>query len=660
MWFGSLTTVVLPHGRQTFMRLARWSSMAALLLHHFPGRYLFVSLLSDSVSSSFGRWNGIARRSARHLLPPPLARLCNSAIGAAVLAFGMCAAILAVTATGAPAAEARAGAVPDQRTGPTVEAASRNLRWAAIGSGANSSSALFRDAGSGSQPDSSNHECDGVTYNPTPTAVTVEAVPIVVTSTTADYFVLYVKHDVDGGTLEQPVAVVLGEDVTTTLAENVEALPAGRYRVEKYLIANPADVDGDCVDDITELGALGAMSPVNPAGAIALSDGAAAIPDDATLQAMTSGGVSAQRGSLFGKFLVFDADSAHPSLYFINQLAHDNHVDWLIAMGFDRLEPFISGGFAYFPELLASDGTLGVYYLDLRRLAYSFNTLDRVFTLFAANMPLLDNNLALYLPNWELDTLQSDLPLLRASRIPLLFREDVYHAVRYQVLNPGVGYGRLRVLGPGDRPHPRDVVIYEALPNELPRVAGIISTVPQTPLSHVNLRAIQDRVPNAFILDILNSSAAKDLVGKFVRYEVDEWATWTLRAATPGEVEAHYNSSRPAAVQTPERDLSHTSITPLSEIGFEHWRAFGVKAANVAVLRTLGFPAGTVPDGFAIPFYFYDEFMKHNGFYDRITALLANRSFRRTSTPRNPSSRSCARLSRMRTRPSGSSRPWSR
>ena len=38
----------------------------------------------------------------------------------------------------------------------------------------------------------------------------------------------------------------------------------------------------------------------------------------------------------------------------------------------------------------------------------------------------------------------------------------------------------------------------------------------------------------------------------------------------------------------------------------------------MAVLRTLGFPDGTVPDGFAVPFYFYDEFMKHNGFYDDI------------------------------------------
>ena len=102
---------------------------------------------------------------------------------------------------------------------------------------------------------------------------------------------------------------------------------------------------------------------------------------------------------------------------------------------------------------------------------------------------------------------------------------------------------------------------------------------------------------------------------------------WTLSAATPEEVNAHYESSRPARAQTPERDLSVTGIMPLSQIGFEDWKAFGVKAANVAVLGDLGFPEGTVPDGFAIPFYFYDEFMKANGLYDDVREMLADPDF---------------------------------
>ena len=80
-------------------------------------------------------------------------------------------------------------------------------------------------------------------------------------------------------------------------------------------------------------------------------------------------------------------------------------------------------------------------------------------------------------------------------------------------------------------------------------------------------------------------------------------------------------------VRATKVDLSVTSVTPLSEIGFDDWDAFGVKAANVAVLGTMDFPSGTVPDGFAVPFYFYDEFMKANDLYDDIATMLADTDF---------------------------------
>ena len=77
-----------------------------------------------------------------------------------------------------------------------------------------------------------------------------------------------------------------------------------------------------------------------------------------------------------------------------------------------------------------------------------------------------------------------------------------------------MGFGLLQGHGLEERPNPRDIVIYEALPNEMPRVAGIITTVPQTPLSHVNLRAIQDRVPNAYIEGALQDPIIAGLVGR--------------------------------------------------------------------------------------------------------------------------------------------------
>ena len=460
---------------------------------------------------------------------------------------------------------------------------------------------------------------DGL-YNPTPTAIEIGAVPIVVASTTADYFVLYVTHDVDGTEMKIPVLVKKGAAGTTTLAENVEALPAERYRVEKYLIADPADVDGDCIDDITELDNLGSMNPVNPAAAIEISDGAVVLPDTHTYDVLAGQG-------RFLKFALLGMDTDRPSVYFINAKTHDFHDFFLDAIGLDYEQNVYFGEIAYDPIRVAPDGSQGVYRYSINSLpSLSFSLMERTHTLLAASMLLLDDNLSLHVRNRELPQIQSDLPLLRESRINLVFDEDVYFNLNFLALNPGEGYGLLQVLKPDDRPHPRNIVIYEALPNELPRVAGIISTVLQTPLSHVNLRAIQDGIPNTFIRDALDYPSITTLIDSYVHYTVTEEG-WDLRPATRAEIDAHYESSRPAGPQTPERDLSVTAITPLSEIGFADWKAFGVKAANVAVLGTLDFPVGTVPDGFAIPFYFYDEFMKDNGFYDRIEQMLADPDF---------------------------------
>ena len=458
---------------------------------------------------------------------------------------------------------------------------------------------------------------------PTPTDIAVTAVPIVVTSSEEEYFVLYASHEVNGSTLEYPVLVKLGEDGSTTLTEYVQALPADRYRVEKYLVANPGDVDGDCVDDITELGDPAGMNPVNPAGAVDLSDGAVAIPDRETFETLAYAPVGSRPPI---KFVLANMDADRPSLYFSNTDKHRVHSSLVNSLGISG-QGVIYGTLVYEPEVLAPGGTPGVYRYWIRNHSISsFSVMERVHTLLAASLPFLEDNLALWINNATLPGLQAELPLYRASRVALVFDDDIYSGNTYQALNQGEGYGLLRQMDPDDRPRSRDVVIYEALPNELPRVAGIISTVPQTPLSHVNLRALQDSIPNAFIAGALEDDTVSGLIGSHIYYAVTD-SGYTVRAATQAEVEAHYASSRPAEVQTPQRDLTVTTITPLSDIDFDDWDVFGVKAANVAVLGTLGFPSGTVPDGFAVPFYFYDEFMKHNGFYDDIEEMLADQDF---------------------------------
>ena len=473
-------------------------------------------------------------------------------------------------------------------------------------------------------------------HAPAATAVEVQAVPAIVESTTEEYFVLYVRPALDSDR-EFPVSVTLGEDGTTTLTEQLSPLPKEHYRVEKFLIADPADIDNDCIDDITELGDPVGMNPLNPAWAVPFRDGAVAIPDRETFEALSYKGRDVPyhrhlQDLEFVKFYIIGVATDNMGVYFMNTETHRLHPDFGDAIGLwdDPLwgQGYMGGEIIYHPNVVAPDGSLGVYLYQFQPMdVYPFGDVARSYEVLAASMPLLDDNLAYYpMPRRALPLYHRERALYDDSRINVVLREDILPDVPFLPLNVGEGYGFLRLMSLEERPDPRDVVIYETIPNELSRVAGLITTVPQTPLSHVNLRAVQDGVPNAFIRDALDDGDIDDLIGRYVHYSVTADG-YSIRAATPAEVEAYFAASRPPGTQTPERDLTVTQITDLDDIGFDDWNAFGVKAANVAVLRTLGFPDGTVPDGFAAPFYFYNEFMKHNGFYDDIEEMLEDPDF---------------------------------
>ncbi len=463
--------------------------------------------------------------------------------------------------------------------------------------------------------------CPNPAAQPSSVAVPVRKVPIVVASTTGEYFVLYARHEIDGAMRETPVAVVRGQEGTTTLGENVRPLPASSYRVEKYRLQAPADVDRDCVDDLSD------PNPMNAAPAIDPVDGAVVVPDRATLEALAF--EHPQTGNSYLKIVVFDWDTDRPGIYFQNAKTDPGHFSFVSRMGL-ALNEVIAFELDYDPNLVAANGERGVYYLywSLIQDGRFAELVPFFYTVLAASMPLVDDNLAFYVPDALRPHLEEHIPAWEASRMELLFDEDRVPGERdFVALNPGTGFGLLRVLDPDERPHPSDIAIFEALPNELPRLAGIISTAPQTPLSHVNLRAIQAGIPNAYIRDALEDEEIDALIDSYVRYEVTEDG-YSLRSATVDEVRDHLSGSRPQTPQTPERDLSVREITPLDRVSFADWDSFGVKAANVAELGKPGFPPGTTPRGFAVPFYFYDEFMKANGLYDEVREMLADETFR--------------------------------
>ena len=365
---------------------------------------------------------------------------------------------------------------------------------------------------------------------------------------------------------------------------------------------------------------------------VAFKDGAATIPDRDTFEKLSYQGTDVRidtqlTGIEFVKFQIENTYTQNPQLYFMNTETHRSHGSFMGAAGLERGQGQMRGVLSYRPLSIAPNGEPGVYTFEFNpNDAFPFEEIKLAHDLLVAKMPILKNRLG-YCPLWgAIDIYNRERSLYDAAEFPVYFEDDLYANIGYLPLNQAASFGRLRVLQMDERPSPRDIVICKTLPNEMPRVAGVITGVRQTPLSHVNLRAIQDKVPNAFIAKAWENKEIAPLIGKYVYYKVDADG-FEIREATFKEVETHFADLRPPKAQEPARDLAATEILPLGNIKFADAARFGVKTANVATLRTLGFPEGTVPNGFGVPFYFYDAFMKHNGFYTEVEALLRDSEF---------------------------------
>jgi len=452
-----------------------------------------------------------------------------------------------------------------------------------------------------------------------------------ITAQADKYYTLTVQHEPDN-TYESITSITMGVDGSLVITEPGAAYQLQNYSVFEHSIANPDDVDGDGIDDITEFNDMPTNAPLNFAESISFFDGTTSIPDAETFASMS---VVANvpwapflNGQQFVKFGILDRDTDEPKIYFINSNTHFIHANFFDAIGANIIGDDGSGEVVFNPNDILPNGAIGSYSFNFSfGDALNFESTQRTFELLMANMPFLNNNFqhfigdggeALYNTQYKED--------YAGSRINVVLESEVFGDVDFLPFNQAEGYGFFREMALDENPGSRDIVLYDALPNSLPRVGGIITSVIQTPLSHVNLRAIQDNVPNAYIRDPLLIDSIANLIGNYIYYKV-EADQYHIREATLDEVNAWYENLRPTEDQIPDRDLGQTSILPLDSISFDMSTAFGAKCSNVATMRGFGFPEGTIPDGFGIPFYYYDEFMKFNNFYEDVEDMISDDEF---------------------------------
>jgi hypothetical protein len=357
--------------------------------------------------------------------------------------------------------------------------------------------------------------------------------------------------------------------------------------------------------------------------------GVAAIKDRDMFEQLSYQGPEVSRDTYLAnleyvKFIIDKNDPDNHRVYFMNTENYRAHPPYMQMVGINSRE---RGAITYLPRLTSPNGSVGLYIIDFQpNDSYKFEDIQRIIKQLIETAPLLEGKIAFHPMRGNIKQYEADKKKYADAGIAVHLDSDTHKNISYLPLNLSVSFGLLTIMKDDARPSPREIVVCKTLPNEMPRVAGVVSEVRQTPLSHVNLRAIQDKVPNAFIRGAMENEEIKSLMGKLVRYEVAPQG-YKIRAATKAEVDEHFSDLRPPAQQTPVRDLAMKSIKPLSEIAFENSTSFGVKTSNLATMHSFEFPEGTIPDGFGVPFSFYDEFMKHNKFYELVDQMLAEDKF---------------------------------
>lgn len=444
------------------------------------------------------------------------------------------------------------------------------------------------------------------------------------------YYILHAQHS---DTFNWATSMTMGVDGTMVISESSGAYPLENYSITAHDISNPDDYDHDGIDDITEFNNMPTDAPFNFAAPIAFIDGATSIPDAETFLDLATvnnvGWAPFLDDQLYVKFGILDRDSDEPKVYFINSNTYTIHGSFWNGIGASVTGDDGSGEIVFNPNVILPSGVIGTYSFNFSfGNAYDFEATQRTYELLVANMPFLQNNMNHFIgQSDEDDHLDNYAAGFVGSRIEVVLETDVFAEINYIPFHEAEGYGFFRHMQDlNETPGSRDIVLYDALPNSLPRVGGIITSVIQTPLSHVNLRAIQDNVPNAYIANPLEDNAIASLLGDYVYYKVEN-EQFEIRAATLDEVNAWYEDLRPTETQIPVRDLSITDIMPLDNISFGMSGSFGAKCSNLATMRSFGLPNGTIPDGFGIPFYYYDEFMQFNNFYEEAQVMIDNPVF---------------------------------
>lgn len=236
--------------------------------------------------------------------------------------------------------------------------------------------------------------------------------------------------------------------------------------------------------------------------------------------------------------------------------------------------------------------------------------------------------------------------------VKIITTDELYKGIDYQPLNYGTCMGRLvfvtaKELEQGKYVSFRDIVVLDAVPNDISVTSGIITQMFQTPLSHINVLSQNRGTPNMGLRNAFSDSTLLALKGKWVKLVVAP-ENYSVTEVTVQEADQWWEQNSPSQVQIANvnlevRDLRNVEDIlayprlSLAEAIDSAIPAFGGKASHFGAFPHMDSTKVPYPKGFAIPVYYYYQFMQQNKFLERVERMLADTAFQNNPDVRDDS-----------------------
>jgi hypothetical protein len=218
--------------------------------------------------------------------------------------------------------------------------------------------------------------------------------------------------------------------------------------------------------------------------------------------------------------------------------------------------------------------------------------------------------------------------------IPVIDESALYGSQNYQALNPQKAYGYLRKVDISDIGSAylgrHDIVVVNGLPIDIPVIAGIITTVFQTPLSHINVLSHNRGTPNMALKTAWEDPLISKYIDKLVFLDVGA-DSFLIREASQTEADSFWSKKEPKEPIVLECKDDSAGLFDMQDLSHASLNLVGAKAANFAELSKIkmGNELMPVPDAaFAIPFYYYRKHLSENGIDTYIQSVLSDSLFR--------------------------------